>query len=242
MVNGSVEKMKSKKSEKPGDLQGKSSEDSKSLSRRPGRPSGVAKGAERRHLLLETALAMFARQGIADTPLTAIAREAGVTPAMLHYYFNTREQLLDVLIEERFLPIRASFSTLFQDSANDPVIALTRLAKQFIDISVEHEWFAALWVREIISESGMLKTRMEQRYGSGQRDESLRSLARWQQEGKLNAGLNPELIFISLFGLTFLPIASSRVYKSSTGDHPNTEQLAQHVVALLLNGLSPQQK
>lgn len=234
--------MLSKKSEKPAPKKSKYSENSANSPRRPGRPSGVAKGAERRSLLLETALAMFARQGIADTPLTAIAREAGVTPAMLHYYFNTREQLLDVLIEERFLPIRASFSTLFQDSANDPVIALTRLARQFIDISLEHEWFAPLWVREIISESGMLKTRMEQRYGSGQRDESLRSLARWQQEGKLNAGLNPELIFISLFGLTFLPIASSRVFKTSTGKHPDTEQLASHVVALLLNGLRPAQE
>ena len=231
--------MVSKKSEKPASLLGQSTHDSTASPRKPGRPAGVAKGAERRNLLLETALAMFARQGIADTPLTAIAREAGVTPAMLHYYFNTREQLLDVLIEERFLPIRASFTHLFQDAGDDPVVALTRLAKQFIEISVEHAWFAPLWVREIISESGMLKARMELHYGNEQRSASLQALKRWQQEGKLNAGLDPELIFISLFGLTFLPIASSRAYGPSCGKRPDTQKLAEHVVALLINGLGP---
>ncbi|KAB7894838.1 TetR family transcriptional regulator [Rouxiella sp. S1S-2] len=232
--------MNSKESEKILQQQDPLSEKSATLPRRPGRPRGVAKGAERRALLLETALEMFARKGIADTPLTAIAREAGVTPAMLHYYFNTREQLLDVLIEERFMPIRASFSNLFQDSSHDPVAAITQLAEQFIAISVEHAWFAPLWVREIMSESGLLKQRMDQRYGDNRRNESLRCLARWQEEGKLNADLNPDLIIFTLFGLTFFPIASSRVSKGASGKRPDTTHLAKHVVALLLGGLGPQ--
>ena len=231
--------MVSKKSEKAIVPKPQAPHDSANLPRRPGRPAGAAKGTERRTLLLDTALALFARWGIADTPLTMIAREAGVTPAMLHYYFNTREQLLDVLIEERFLPIRASFRNLFNDQADDPVAALTALAKHFIDISVAHDWFAPLWIREIISESGMLKQRMEARYGDSQRNESLRSLLRWQQEGKLNADLDPELIFISLFGLTFLPIAAAKRRHHAHVSPFNSEQLAKHVVALLLHGISP---
>ncbi|CAM3705318.1 TetR family transcriptional regulator [Rouxiella silvae] len=232
--------MNSKKSETTLLQQDQLPEESTNFPRRPGRPRGVAKGAERRALLLETALAMFARRGIADTPLTAIAREAGVTPAMLHYYFNSREQLLDVLIEERFMPIRASFSNLFQDSTHDPVAAITQLAEQFIAISVEHAWFAPLWVREIMSESGLLKQRMDQRYGDNRRNESLRCIARWQDEGKLNADLSPELIIFTLFGLTFFPIASSHASNSAPGKRVDTTQLAKHVVALLRGGLGPQ--
>ena len=63
--------------------------------RRPGRPSGVKKGVDKRELLLDAALKLFAQSGIAETPLSMIAKEAGVTTAMLHYYFNTREQLLE---------------------------------------------------------------------------------------------------------------------------------------------------
>ncbi|KAA1337047.1 TetR/AcrR family transcriptional regulator, partial [Escherichia coli] len=74
--------------------------------RRPGRPRGGKRVTASREQLLDIALNLFSRQGIANTSLNAIAREAGVTPAMLHYYFNSREQLLDAMIEERFLPLR----------------------------------------------------------------------------------------------------------------------------------------
>ncbi|EPC4490694.1 TetR/AcrR family transcriptional regulator, partial [Serratia liquefaciens] len=93
------------------------------------------KGTEKREHLLDTALNLFARQGIADTSLNAIAREAGVTPAMLHYYFHNREQLLDVLIEERFLPVRLAAGSVFDANADDPIAAFTQLAQRFIDIS-----------------------------------------------------------------------------------------------------------
>ncbi len=54
--------------------------------RRPGRPSGAARGAQQRDRLLDAALELFARQGIVDTTLGEMAREAGFTPAMMHYY------------------------------------------------------------------------------------------------------------------------------------------------------------
>src|ERR1700692_3707787 len=83
--------------------------------RRRGRPTGTQHG-EPRALLLDIALVLFARQGIMETTLGAIAREAGVTPAMVHYYFKTRDQLLDVLIAERFVPLRAALGGLFAGS------------------------------------------------------------------------------------------------------------------------------
>ena len=67
--------------------------------RKPGRPRGSKPDAAKREQLIDIALRLFSQQGIARTSLNAIAREAGVTPAMLHYYFNSREQLLDVMIE-----------------------------------------------------------------------------------------------------------------------------------------------
>ena len=61
--------------------------------RRPGRPRGQKSGSANREQLMDIALALFARHGIARISLNAIAKEAGVTPAMLHYYFSSREAL-----------------------------------------------------------------------------------------------------------------------------------------------------
>jgi AcrR family transcriptional regulator len=45
----------------------------------------------------KAARASFARNGWAGTSLRAIAREVGVDPALVHYYFASKEELLDAV-------------------------------------------------------------------------------------------------------------------------------------------------
>ncbi|MBZ4369280.1 TetR/AcrR family transcriptional regulator, partial [Mycobacterium tuberculosis] len=74
---------------------------------------------------MDIALTLFARDGAGRVSLNAIAKEAGVTPAMLHYYFSSRDALVTQLIEERFMPLRNHISRIFVDHPQDPVLALT---------------------------------------------------------------------------------------------------------------------
>ncbi|SAL71810.1 TetR family transcriptional regulator [Caballeronia peredens] len=205
--------------------------------RRPGRPSG-AHGEEARTRLLDIALELFARQGIGETTLGAIAREAGVTPAMVHYYFKTRDQLLDMLIDERFVPLRAELARVFNDPDAEPVETLRAFVETLVATVEKHPWFAALWVREVISEGGMLRQRMAERFGDQRKDRAIERIAQWQKEGKLNPALEPSLVFLSLFGLTVFPLATSR-WRGEGERAVGTEQLARHVVALLMNGIRP---
>ncbi|VEC84729.1 Transcriptional regulator RutR of pyrimidine catabolism (TetR family) [Raoultella ornithinolytica] len=105
--------------------------------RRPGRPRGKKPGTASREQLMDIALMLFARQGIAHTSLNAIAKEAGVTPAMLHYYFSSREALVDQLLEERFMPLRSEIGQIFIDHPQDPVTAFTLLIEALGDAGGE---------------------------------------------------------------------------------------------------------
>ncbi|MEZ0605535.1 TetR/AcrR family transcriptional regulator [Paraburkholderia sp. IW21] len=208
--------------------------------RRPGRPSGAARGPEQRSRLLDVALALFARQGIVDTTLGEIAREAGFTPAMVHYYFKTRDQLLDVLIDERFAPLRAALGVPFREYPDDPVAAITQLAQRLVQVAAEHPWFPSLWVREVISDGGLLRQRMHERFGDTHQKASLSSIARWQKEGRLNAGLEPSLVFVTLLGLTILPLATSKLWRNDPVRRKiGGEEIARHAVALLVQGIGP---
>ncbi|PMS29535.1 TetR/AcrR family transcriptional regulator [Paraburkholderia rhynchosiae] len=208
--------------------------------RRPGRPSGAARGPEQRNRLLDAALALFARQGIVDTTLGEIAREAGFTPAMMHYYFKTRDQLLDVLIDERFGPLRASLGVPFQEHADDPVAAISQLARRMVQAAVDCPWFASLWVREVMSDSGLLRQRMQERFGDGHQKASLASIERWQKEGRLNPALEPSLVLVTLLGLTVLPLATSRLWRNDPQRRQiGGEEIARHAVALLVQGIGP---
>ncbi|HEY1611164.1 MAG TPA: TetR/AcrR family transcriptional regulator [Paraburkholderia sp.] len=209
------------------------------VARRPGRPSGAAGGAGQRARLIDTALTLFARQGIVDTTLGAIAREAGVTPAMVHYYFKTRDQLIDVLIDERFVPLRDTLGGVFEAYPDDPVAALTELALRFVKLGDEHPWFPPLWVREVISEGGLLRQRMHERFGHAQQLATLQNIERWQKEGKLNPALEPSLVFVSLLGLTVLPLATSQMWRAEPSRRRiGAKEIAHHAVAMITQGIA----
>lgn len=203
--------------------------------RRPGRPRGSKPNATSREQLLDIALDLFARQGIARTSLNAIAREAGVTPAMLHYYFNSREQLLDAMIEERFLPLRSAIATLFSAHPDDPVTALRLMVEKLAELAVEHHWFAPLWMQEVIGEMPVLRAHLQARFGDEKYQATLNTVARWQQEGKLNPSLAPELLFTTLLSLVLVPFSRMRNDERLRALSP--EQIVRHALAVIGGGI-----
>ena len=57
-----------------------------------------AKGRERRQAILESTFEVFSTLGSRGASMSAIARHAGVSPALLQYYFSSREDLLQEVI------------------------------------------------------------------------------------------------------------------------------------------------
>lgn len=63
--------------------------------KRPGRPPGTSDTRDR---ILASARNLFARNGIDKTSIRAIAKDAGVDPALVHHYFGTKTQLFAAAI------------------------------------------------------------------------------------------------------------------------------------------------
>ena len=63
--------------------------------KRPGRPPGTSDTRER---ILESARNLFACNGIDKSSIRAIAKDAGVDPALVHHYFGTKTQLFAAAI------------------------------------------------------------------------------------------------------------------------------------------------
>lgn len=63
--------------------------------RRPGRPAGNSDTRER---ILSSARELFARNGIGNTSIRAVAAGAGVDAALVHHYFGTKEKLFAAAI------------------------------------------------------------------------------------------------------------------------------------------------
>ena len=204
--------------------------------RRPGRPRGKKPGTASREQLMDIALMLFARQGIAHTSLNAIAKEAGVTPAMLHYYFSSREALVDQLLEERFMPLRSEIGQIFIEHPEDPVTAFTLLIEALGTLAEKHNWFAPLWMQEVIGEMPVLRQHMHARFGEDKYHRMLTTVKRWQEEGKLNPALSPELLFTTLISLVLVPF--SRLRTDTRLASVSRQTIVSHALTLIRQGIA----
>lgn len=208
----------------------------KSPGRSPGRPP-KSRGNQRERLL-DVAITLFSRQGIAATPLSAIARRARVTPAMLHYYFGSRERLLDALVEERIVPLMATLQGDLDAAALAPRERIFAFVRDLFALLTANPWLPTLWLREVLSDGGLLRERLLAHVGARIAPRLSGTIAAAQAQGTLNPELDPRLVVVSLIGLTLFPLAARALWTRllDAGD-VGPDQLARHTLTLLEHGL-----
>ena len=204
--------------------------------RSPGRPG--ADGPDLRERLLDAAIACFVREGIAATPLRAIATEAGVTPALLHYYFGDKAQLQEAVIAERVLP---AFQELREPimAAGDDVAALVAAFVQGVGrVVAAHPWLPSLWVREVLCEGGALREVLFTTVAPQMPRMLAARFAAAQDAGQLNPDLDPRLLVTSLIGLTLFPAAGAPIWRRLLdADDIDATAMRDHAIALLDRGI-----
>lgn len=205
--------------------------------RRLGRPRFAA-GSAVRERLLDAAVTRFAREGIAATSTAKIASDAGVTAAMVHYYFTNRDSLLDAVAEERLLRNVNAVWAPVMDAGTGALDLVRGLVQRIMHAGQNQPWLPTLWLREVVSEGGQLRERLLGRLPLAQVQQFMTRLAQAQRRGEVNFEVEPRLVFISLLGLTLLPLATLGIWRSLPPLKSVThEELARHAEALLLHGL-----
>lgn len=209
---------------------------SRTRGRTPGRPSGD--GPDLRAHLLDAAIACFTRDGIAGTSLRAIAAEGAVTPALLHYYFGDKSQLVDAIVAERLLPVLAEMREVVEIADDDVAALAAAFIRKVSEMVERHPWWPALWVREVLCEGGVLRELVINRVGPQLPQLLAQRFARAQNEGRLNPDLDPRLLVVSLIGLTLFPFAGAPIWRGIFGASDiDTAHIRDHAIALLDNGL-----
>jgi TetR/AcrR family transcriptional regulator len=129
----------------------------RSTAKKPRRPGRPAAGADLRARVLDAAITCFTSHGISATPLRTVARTAGVTPALLHYYFGDKDKLVDALIAERLLPVIGEMRESVVRNGGDSVDLSAAFVNTAFALIERHPWFPQLWVREVLCEGGALR-------------------------------------------------------------------------------------
>jgi len=67
-------------------------------------------------IILKAAEAEFLEKGYGNAKTIAIAKRAGVSHSMLHYYFRTKEQLFQKIFKEKVQTLTQMFSVIFEQN------------------------------------------------------------------------------------------------------------------------------
>lgn len=202
-----------------------------------GRPPQGAAG-DARELLLDAALLLFAERGVAGTTIAGIAARAGVTPAMVHYYFSSRDRLLDAVAEERLREIVTGVWAPVV--ATDQVVPMLRgLVKRILEATEANPWLPSLWLREVVSEGGQLRDRLLRILPFEYVRHLIGTVTAAQRRGEVSPRLEPRLVLLSVLGLTFLPLATMRMWQElPILQGVEREDIARHAEALLVGAFS----
>jgi AcrR family transcriptional regulator len=206
------------------------------FTRGPGRPTSTS-GLYAREKLLEAATELFAKQGVAATTFAMIAERAGLTPAMLHYYFRDREQMLDAVVEERLAPLIAGvWGPVAADET--PAELMRGIVERMLAGIEKMPWVPSTWMREVLNEGGLLRGRVLRHLPLKKIGALSQSVAGAQANGTANTEIDPGLIVFSLIGLVMMHMATIDLWAEVFGRKaPNREALNRHITGLLIHGL-----
>ena len=92
---------------------------------------------DRRRQILDAAIRVFARQGFHACRVSDIAREAGVAYGLVYHYFDTKDQVLNELFEERWSLLLAAIDEV--DARSIPSREKLDAVARFIIDSYRHD-------------------------------------------------------------------------------------------------------
>lgn len=196
----------------------------------------MSDGEKKRESILDSALYLFAVQGVSDTTGAQIAQRAGVTSAMIHYYFGNWDGLLDAVTAERIQPkIRFVWEDITGDISFSDVLEI--FTERFFTVIEEMPLLPELWNREIFHVGGKLRERFVRHIPFEKFDAVCRIFREAQERGEVNPLIQPELVIFSVISLIMMPLAAFGLLSKAGAAVSDKEALKKHVLALLSDGV-----
>jgi TetR/AcrR family fatty acid metabolism transcriptional regulator len=193
---------------------------------------------EKRDLILEAAIRVFARMGYHGARVSDIAREAGIAYGLVYHYFKNKEEILSTIFEERWAGFLEAVEGI-ADAAGSTENRLVSVAALVLNAyRLRPEWVKVLVLE--IQRSSRFSEPSQQRAIGGLIQAISRLLREGQARGELRADLDADVAsYLFIGGLEIVITARVLdVLKIDPGQEQEYYQkVARTVVDVFLNGL-----
>lgn len=209
----------------------------------PSSPSERSRNAARdkRQLILDSAIKVFARTGYHGSRVSDIAREAGIAYGLVYHYFKNKEEILDTIFAEQWSAFLDAVEAI-ADSGNrteDKLLSIAGLVLNAYRVRAD-------WVKVLVFEIQRSQrfAQPEQLRMMGRLFQIVASILReGQQAGVLRADIDPDVACLVFVGSLDIFVTSSVLEVIDPASSPAEEaqyfvKAARTVVDLFLHGLA----
>nr|WP_281167757.1 CerR family C-terminal domain-containing protein [Marinimicrobium agarilyticum] len=188
--------------------------------------------------MLDVALREFSAHGFRGVSVTAIAKEAGATPAMIHYYFGNKQGLYEAVLQHALGPILAQLESATRHPP-DGEDRLPRFVHNYMRLLADNPQVPSLIVRDVLTPGGQMRDTFVQGF-AGRGGRGLRELVQSAQKlGTLRTDLDPDLIALSLLSMAVFPFVGRPVAGQVLDyniEPERIDELAEHTLQLFYHG------
>lgn len=170
--------------------------------------------------ILAAAKEEFLDKGYDGARTTSIARNAGVTHAMLHYYFKTKEQLFVSIFEDLIGEVVEQLTVLLSEGNKPLVERLQDGLLLHFDFVTKNPRIPVFAIREILSHperlnlvKGKISPIVSTLYITVDRE-----IKEAQKRGEITADIDAPRLLIDMVSLNMFPLFVQPIFKEILGD------------------------
>ncbi|MEX1236886.1 MAG: TetR family transcriptional regulator, partial [Pseudomonadales bacterium] len=204
--------------------------------RKPGRPRQADNAQDAKTALLLAASKLFAARGADAVSVREVAEAAGVSPAMINYYFRNKKGLMRAVLErglDRVLAVVAEVA----GQHDEPVTAA--FIDHYIRALNADPSLPQLMVREVLSGNPSYQKVIAERFVRKAIEMMPPRIAEDITAGQLRRDLDPRLTMLSLVGMCVFPFIAAPLLRPVLGYEFNdafADQLVAHTTQLFNEG------
>ena len=189
-------------------------------------------GDDKRRLILQAAVRVFARQGYEASPVGDVAREAGVAYGLVYHYFGSKDAVLEAVFREQWGRLLAAVA-LAEETGDTAPEQLALVVKIVLRTWRDDPDLVRLLVREI-TRSPHIDDELDE---IGQAFASLeRIIRRGQGEGTFRPDLDARLAAWMLYG-SLEEVLTGWVLGQLPDDADGIAAAENEVIATIVGGL-----
>lgn len=158
-----------------------------------------------RQRILDAAVEVFGRQGVSQTSLNDIAREAGVTRGAIYWHFENKVDLFNAMMERLCTPLLLKSKKRQELMDHDPLNFVRAATCEFFEkLLLDANFrrvFEIFWHKcEYVGDMATLRHKYLEE-GENHIDIIVQALAKAQEKGQIRASLTPHQAAIGLVAM-----------------------------------------